>query len=172
MMVLLTTVKLQFESVQKEMDKLSELNVYKRANELLDDACSEVRKIAHNMMPGSLMVESQNQSTETSYQYYGLTNLSHFNDTDKVMVYRIVQELLQNTYKHANAKQVIVQFSREGDNCILTVEDDGIGFDTKLKKDGLGIQGINSRVSFLNGEIEIDSEIGKGSTTTVKIPVT
>jgi two-component system NarL family sensor kinase len=88
------------------------------------------------------------------------------------MIYRIVQELINNTVKHANASEAIVQLMGSEKGLHLTVEDNGCGFDPKkLKTPGVGINNIRSRVDFLNGALEFNSEIGVGTTINVEVPI-
>jgi signal transduction histidine kinase len=89
--------------------------------------------------------------------------------------YRILQEALTNVAKHAQATEVTVQLSREGDSLSLSVEDNGKGFDAKkitFPKDRLGLFSIEERVKLLNGEFDISSEANKGTKLNVKIPLT
>lgn len=89
-------------------------------------------------------------------------------------VYRIVQELLNNIIKHANASEITIQLIKSSDNINLTVEDDGRGFDPEeaRKKKGLGLSNIDLRVKKLSGRWNIDSGKGKGTTIIIDIPIT
>ena len=177
---LLATVKLQFGIIQKEMNKLSEMNVYQKANDMLDDACTEVRRIAHNMMPDALLklglVEAIKDMTKGIEQPrvevldLGMGKLS---ETQQIMLYRIIQEIIKNTIKHANATQLIIQFFQEKNQVSILLEDDGKGFlvEPVKERNGLGLNSIDSRVKYLNGAWEIDSELGVGTTTTINIPL-
>ncbi len=88
-------------------------------------------------------------------------------------IYRIVQELLRNVVKHAEAREVIVQLTIEDNILNLIVEDDGKGFDPEKASNGngLGLGNIQSRVAYLHGQLSIDSRKGEGSTFTVDIPL-
>ena len=91
----------------------------------------------------------------------------------EVTIYRIVQEALNNIIKHADAKEVIIQLIKEADKINITVEDDGKGFNVSeaMEKNGMGMRSLDSRVKYLNGELNIHSEIGKGTTIEIEIPV-
>ncbi len=82
------------------------------------------------------------------------------NEVIKVNVYRIVQESLQNIVKHAQAGQVVLDFSIANEQMVLLIKDDGIGFDTRKRKKGIGMKNIQSRVQKLNGKCQIASKPG------------
>jgi signal transduction histidine kinase len=84
----------------------------------------------------------------------------------EIMLYRIVQELLNNIAKHAQATEAIVQFIREGNRLSVTVEDNGKGFNTMAADQSkqAGLDSVKSRVDYLNGQISIESETNVGTT--------
>lgn len=90
-------------------------------------------------------------------------------------VYRIVQELLNNVMKHAQAQEVFVSVSREDDQLHLSVEDDGVGMDpappAKPGKGGIGLAGIRTRVGLLGGTFSINSRVGRGTGVFLQVPV-
>ncbi len=90
----------------------------------------------------------------------------------KLMFYRIVQEQLSNILKHAMAKSATVKLLNTPDQVELIIRDDGIGFDTSKKPEGIGLRNIKNRASIYNGVVIIDSAPGKGCSIKVIIPVT
>lgn len=85
--------------------------------------------------------------------------------------YRIVQELLTNVAKHAGADEVKIAMRREGDHYVAQVRDNGAGFDpAAIKQDSFGLAGIRERVSALGGTLDIDTQVGRGTGVTVRIP--
>ncbi len=92
-------------------------------------------------------------------------------DRIKVELYRILQESLFNIIKHAQAEAVIVSFFIDQNHIVLSIQDDGIGFNTEKKSNGIGLNNINSRISKLDGELTINSIENKGTTVKVKIPI-
>lgn len=182
---LLATVKLQFNAVQNERPDVDEVKSYQKADKLLDEACTEVRKISYNLMPAILqqygleyalqdLCEGINRSghLEVSFIPYGLDY--PFDDQMAISIYRIVQELVKNTLRHAEATSLIVQLSVEEEMLNIVVEDDGQGFDPaeKLQNPGIGLQSIQSRLALLHGKMEIDSRPGAGATFLIDIPLT
>ena len=88
----------------------------------------------------------------------------------KINAYRIVQEALKNCVKHAESKNVFISFQSAGDNLKLTIVDDGVGFDTKKGRRGIGLRNIISRTKKIKGKLDIDSTKGKGTTITITFP--
>jgi signal transduction histidine kinase len=89
----------------------------------------------------------------------------------KINLYRIIQESLQNINKYANATNVKVELKKQENNIILTIADDGVGFNVNLKKKGIGLQNMISRAKECKGEFNVKSKKGEGTTITVTIPL-
>ena len=89
----------------------------------------------------------------------------------KVNVYRIIQETLQNTIKHAKAENVTLDFSTNEQELNVHIKDDGVGFNLKKSKKGIGLKNIKSRIEKLNGTVEISSAPNKGTQIHIKIPI-
>jgi PAS domain S-box-containing protein len=100
--------------------------------------------------------------------------LSRFATETETSLYRIVQEALNNTHKHARAQRVGVILDTRDESIILIIEDDGIGFNLeneKTRSKGLGLLGIQERVALLGGTIEIESAPEQGTTIYVRVPI-
>ncbi len=91
-------------------------------------------------------------------------------EISKANIYRIIQEALQNIIKHAKANHVSLNFELINNQLVTTIKDDGIGFDTKKGKRGIGIKNIKSRIGKLKGSIKIESEINVGTTLQINTP--
>jgi signal transduction histidine kinase len=155
---------------------------YKKSIELIDKSCEELRQISHQLMPGALIRGGLKEALEELAMYMNNAgNTSVFIDLNgfetrpteiiEINLYRIIQELLSNILKYANAKEVHIQLTNEHGIITLMVEDDGIGLDIeKLKNsNGNGWHNINSRVNLLKGNLEIDSKIGKGTVVFIEL---
>ncbi|WP_028888742.1 tetratricopeptide repeat-containing sensor histidine kinase [Tenacibaculum ovolyticum] len=92
------------------------------------------------------------------------------NEVIKANIYRIIQEALQNILKHAKAEKVTLAFSKDDQHIIIELKDNGVGFNSKKGKKGIGIKNIKSRVKKLNGSVEFLSELSKGTSLIIKIP--
>lgn len=172
---MLAGVKMKFSTV-KTVDELEP------AIESLDKASKEVRRIAHNMMPEVLLnygleaaikefTESLNQDDGFQIDLQLVNIHLKLDSSSQLMIYRIVQELLNNVIKHAKAKNVLVQVSQFNNTLSLTVEDDGVGFDLEkaLAKKSIGLSNLQARVEFLNGTLSIDSSKEKGTSTYIEL---
>lgn len=89
----------------------------------------------------------------------------------KINLYRIIQESLQNINKYANATSIKVDLKKQENNILLTITDDGAGFNVSLKKKGIGLQNMISRAKECQGEFHVKSKVGEGTTITVSIPL-
>lgn len=180
---LLSTVKANVGRLDIDQNNENSEALYDKACDLLDEACSEVRKIAHEMMPQALQklgltkaledlilkVDDANDFSADIYIYGEERSLS---DSCNIMLYRIVQELLYNIVKHAHARQVMLQLTFTEDWLNIIVEDDGVGFtvDKEDALNGIGLQSIDFRVSYMGGNYEIDSRPGEGTSFIINVP--
>lgn len=181
----MASAKLRVNTLGHQIPQLKSMDSFHIAEELIDEACHNVREISHDMMPGSLgkyglqeaigrmcaTIEKGRPDISISYIPYGLESLD--DDIVATNVLRMVQELLRNVIKHAAAKEVIVQLTLEDEQLNITVEDDGKGFDTEDEKfqAGLGLESIQTRALSLHGELDIQSEPGEGTTFTITLPI-
>jgi signal transduction histidine kinase len=152
---------------------------------MLDSSIREMRRVAHNMMPEALVrfgldtalsdfCNDINQSgaLQVNYQSIGMEGVT-LDQTTSITLYRIVQELINNTMKHARATTAIVQITKSEELLSVTVEDDGKGFDTSILKTNKGIGWINiqNRVDFLKGKLDIRSRTGEGTSVQIELNV-
>jgi signal transduction histidine kinase len=93
------------------------------------------------------------------------------NEIIKVNIYRIVQEVLQNIIKHANAQNVVVNFSKKNETLLLLIKDDGNGFKISKHSKGIGLKNIASRVKKLKGDVQFSSEKNEGTSIRINIPI-
>lgn len=92
-------------------------------------------------------------------------------NANKINLYRIIQESLQNINKYANANAIKVEFKKELDYLFLQITDDGIGFNVNKAKKGIGLQNMLSRINECKGTFEIKSKKGEGTIITVTVPI-
>lgn len=173
---LLSTVQLHFANAVEDKSSVRENQSFERAMHLLQKASKEIRETAHNLMPANLMnfglvaaledfiAEINVAGTLTvEFQSYGME--ARLPEIYERTLYRIIQELVNNILKHAQAGEVLIQLFKKENRLHLTVEDDGMGFNPdQVKQDAhFGLSNIQSRVNFLNGNMDIDSKQDKGT---------
>lgn len=181
---MLAMVKNHFKSVEEDIDhlKTSNVNLYQKANKLLDEACHEVRKISQDIASGTLTkfgltaaLEDLRNTLEESKQI-DVEFVSHgFKDRlpldYEINIYRIFQELISNALKHSEASELSMQVLKSKEIVNIIVEDNGMGFNHELQIDGMGLKNVEARVLGLHGEMKIDSKINQGTTVTIDIPI-
>ena len=158
---------------------------FSRSMDMLDNSIKEMRRVAHNMMPESLMRYGLDKTLQdytaeinksgivtVAYQSMGMENIQ-VNNTTAITIYRIVQELLNNVTKHAAAKQVLIQLLAQGNKLVVNVEDDGKGFDTAIIESagGIGWKNIISRVEFLKGTLDLQSSNESGTAVNMEFKI-
>lgn len=178
----LSTLKLQYDALQLDHEDLSEDVSFNKIMGMIDDACTEVRDIARNLKPIALEKLGLTAALKDLINRYSIKDeleiSMHTHQIDGVLskeaklhVYRIIQELLNNALKHADASEIQVQLNKLEEELIIMVEDNGNGFDHQNAKQGLGLGNLQSRVNVLRGEMEIDSSPDRGTSVTVHIPI-
>jgi signal transduction histidine kinase len=155
---------------------------FERSLDMLDSSIREMRRVAHNMMPEALVKFgldtalqdfcndiNQSGALQVSYQSIGLKD-TELEQTKAITIYRIVQELLNNSMKHAAARHALVQISNNENQLSITVEDDGKGFDPAILRQsrGIGWTNIQHRIDFLKGRWDVDSKPGKGTSVHIE----
>ncbi|MDX2285170.1 MAG: tetratricopeptide repeat protein [Bacteroidia bacterium] len=150
----------------------------------LDAAIGEMRHIARNLMPEALLrfglrdalqdyCDHLRRSTGLGIRFQAFGMEQRLPRQAEVVLFRVAQELLNNTVRHAGASQALVQLLRDGDRVSLTVEDDGQGFDpAKLgSQPGIGWLNIQSRVAYLHGVLDLRTAPGQGTSAHIEIPL-
>ncbi|HMK27904.1 MAG TPA: PAS domain S-box protein [Chitinophagaceae bacterium] len=150
--------------------------------EYVTEAMEEIRKLSHSLVAPSLDISLKEALEELA----GNANLFNdlqvqlvfdekYNEKDidknkELMFYRIVQEQMNNIIKYAKAGKVVITLKTDDDVLVLSVADDGVGFDVTQKSKGIGLKNISSRVEFYSGNMNIISSPGQGCTLEVFVP--
>jgi two-component system, NarL family, sensor kinase len=157
---------------------------FDHAINLLDDSIKELRRVSHNMMPEALVKFGLKDALRdlcdqiAADKKYSI-KINYFGESKRlessleITIYRIALELVNNSLKHANAGEILVQVVQEDNRIHLTVMDNGKGFDP-AKVDttkSSGLQNIRARVESFNGRIDIDSQPGKGTEIGVEFEI-
>jgi signal transduction histidine kinase len=179
---LLSGTKLQLSSLDSHRSENIEEGISKSITQI-DDAVEELRRVAHNLMPDLLMkygleaairefaVRMSNGTLDIHTEFINYSN--SVSEEKQLIIYRIIQELVNNAVKHADTSEIIIQISEEENVLHLTVEDNGRGFDPaglNVRKTA-GFHNIESRVQFLKGTMNITSELDIGTSIEFQIPI-
>jgi two-component system, NarL family, sensor kinase len=181
---MLSGIKYSFNTMKGNLIMTPEnTRAFEHSMDMLDSSIKEMRRVAHNMMPEVLVKFGLNTALEdfcddinqtgalqVSYQSIGM-NDAVIEQITAITIYRVVQELINNTMKHSSAKTAIVQMSKTYQRINITVEDDGKGFNTDIleESEGIGWVNIRSRIGYLQGTLDVQSEPGKGTSVHIEL---
>ncbi|MEM0518600.1 sensor histidine kinase [Aequorivita sp. MCCC 1A16923] len=181
----LAAAKLQFNHLKNNKGKLpNEAEIFEKTSVLLEDAYSEIRAMAHlknsgviaknGLLPAVTKLAKNASGTNNltiDVQDFGLDE--RLENSMEIAVFRIIQELVTNIIKHSKASEASISITQHTDSLNIIVEDNGRGFNPKQihEKDGMGLANIERRVEHLEGSMEVDSTIGRGTTVLIDIPI-
>ncbi len=181
---ILSVAKVYYKSGEEQLlqNKNFDLVSFQKANELIDEACQEVRRLSYEMSSGVLtkfgllsavedLVITIEQTKKIKIEFIAGDLENRLENNIEIQIYRIIQELMNNILKYADSSHVTIQILKLKNKVNVQVEDNGIGFNTNEQSNGMGLQNIRSRVSSLGGEIDIDSVIGRGTYVNIEIPI-
>jgi signal transduction histidine kinase len=179
---ILTTARLYLETIHETPNEQE--SIIRRCGEIITTAIEEIRKLSRNMTQSFYkeiglklsiedLLENIRQLPErihVSFDFF-VPAEPLLDDKLKTTLFRIVQEQLNNILKHAAASSIRVALQQEEDMLFLRIIDDGTGFDTRKKREGIGINNIISRAELFNGQVNIESAPGKGCALIVNFPM-
>ena len=177
---ILSSCKLMLEVAQENKEHTEALIA--RSSDSLQVAITEIRKISHDLNPSTIddigIVEAINELIEKmhltgkivmQFNHEGFGKSLPLISEDKIAIYRIVQEQLNNIIKHADATQVHIDLKMDFPFVSLKIKDDGRGFDTLRAKRGLGLKNIYHRVEYYRGNMDLVSEVNHGCLLDIKL---
>lgn len=178
----LTALSLRLNTLKDTIGE-SHIESFDKCVNDLSGTIDEIRDISHSLMPRTVaehglcsalegLIQDIQLGTEISFELL-MTLTKEPDERLKLAIYRIVQELINNSIKHSQADRMLVQLIEYEDVISLMVEDNGIGFEKQnvLKdKNCFGLHSIESRVHSIGGEIELDSRPGEGTNTSIMFP--
>ena len=178
----IATLNLYINDLENKPEKEEQKTVLNKLKLLGTETYSEVRKIAHNQNVGALINKGlipsmkviAHQISSAGQLQVEVININvnqHIKNSIEIQVFRIVQELLTNILKHADASEATIQFSEDDNVLNVMVEDNGKGFDFKQTKLGFGLTNIDKRMENINGDLVIDSTENNGTTIILNIPL-
>jgi len=183
----LSAAKLNISALQSFLRSTSDTGrqILQNAVNLLDDSVKGVRNVSHSMIPNALIksglvsalrefIDKAGVSGSMDIQMEVIGPVQRLEQTKEAVLFRVMQEVINNVIKHARASQVTIQLIKHENELSILVEDNGIGFDAErvLKNNKTtGLKSIQSRVAFLNGSVFFDSRPSKGTTVSIEIPM-
>ncbi len=180
---LLSGTKLSFTNMKENLLLTPENAIlFEKSIGMLDTTIADLRKVAHNLMPEALVKFGLNDALndfcssiqlasniKVDYQKIGLDR--KIGNTAETFIYRIIQELVNNAVKHADAKEILVQVAFTNNKIIVTVEDNGKGYDKNLASTGDGLDNIAYRVKYLSGTIDTVTSPNNGTSVNIELNV-
>ncbi len=175
---MISALRIQSNQAVKVADTRDQINGQ------LDQMYRSLKVIAFNLMPQTLANRGLTEAVEElclqlnnmgkiQFSYHDFDAEEHLGDEEKVALYRVIQEVVNNIIKYANAEKVTINITGYEDSLTVMIEDDGMGFDLEVLRSGKGNgwRNIQSRIDLLHGEIDFDTLPGrKHSTVTIEVP--
>lgn len=173
----LSSIKMRVAQIANESEQEKEMQ---QIYHLLDNAVKELRQVAYNLIPETLLKLGLDQalndlcfaygSEQVTITYQGSQIGNNILKSHQITIYRIVQELIYNAVKHSKGSHIIVDCSQNQNLFLITVEDNGKGFDPDILENskGIGLRSIKTRVELLNGKMEITSN-EEGTTINIEL---
>ena len=181
---LFSAVKLNLSGIRDHIEFKDEhsKNMFTKTINMVDESCREVRVISHQMAPNVLLKSGLTaairdfinkidaRKLKINLETFGLQK--KLDQNVEAVLYRIIQESVNNVIKHAEASSLDIQLSRDEDGINVMIEDNGKGFSQPHSESahGMGLKNIISRVNYLKGTVEISSEPGRGTLVAIYIP--
>ncbi|MEO6405035.1 MAG: sensor histidine kinase [Ferruginibacter sp.] len=181
---MMSAAKMNLSVFESELtyENESQKNAFEKVIDLIDESCKELRAVSHQMMPNALLKAGLSTAVKEFISRIDsriikislhTEGLQERLDTNiETVLYRVIQECVNNVLKHAAASQLDISLLNDEDGISVTIEDNGKGFDSKNLKDfeGIGLKNMYTRISYLKGNIDFDSSPGKGTLVAIHIP--
>lgn len=179
---LLSTVKLNISSV--EVPDVRDKAVITKSGKYIDDIITSMRQISHNLLPNTLERKGLEDAIREFYQLlgqedklelhvYAVNSITPRPERD-IHIFRIAQEIIHNTLKHAGATRLEIGFSEDEKELLVLAKENGKGFDlekSRRNSRGLGLKSLEIRTDIMRGTISIHSAPGKGTRYYIRIPL-
>jgi signal transduction histidine kinase len=178
---ILSAVRLQVNHLEPTDE--TERIVLDKSSKQIDEVIQRFREISYNLLPNTLVRKGLTKAIEeyiskmqtaNGLQISFTGNIERLNADKEVNIYRIIQEIVHNTIKHARAIKLSISVSGMTEKILLKTKDDGIGFnyqEMESKGGGLGLLNLQSRVEVLNGSLYVNTQPGKGTEFSIEIPL-
>ncbi|HVM88903.1 MAG TPA: sensor histidine kinase [Puia sp.] len=179
---LLSSVKLNINSIDVHNEQDEE--IISKASKRIDEIIKSLRQISYNLLPNTLQRNGlgealrefvkEVQNKHNMQVHLRVPKDVHITKEKEIHVFRILQEMIHNVLKHADAENLYIAVTEESGNLQVMVKDDGKGFDmekSKKESQGLGLKSLESRIEILKGELSFESSPNKGASYFFKAPL-
>lgn len=178
---LLSSASLHLQATRKQFDGEAPIEIEK-TQQIINEAAEKIRDLSHTLVSSVLLkfglkyaikdIAEKYQNSELQIDT-NLGKLRRYHQNFEIKTYNIVQEFINNIIKHSEANQALIKMHEENNKILLTIIDNGIGFDkTKvLSKTGIGINQIEARIQMMKGHFSIHSEKGEGTKISIELPI-
>ena len=180
---ILLTAKLYMDMLNKESNAAHQVELRNKIQEFILSAIDEIRKLSRALVTPQLKENGLISCVRNLIENLGLVDLFNIqlNVTNedrieslsynlKISAFRIIQEQIKNSIKHSQAKNIFVSLTANHKQLHLTIEDDGIGFDSRRTRKGIGLSSIHERTRLYNGKADLKTAPGKGCILSISIP--
>ncbi|MDW3652234.1 MAG: tetratricopeptide repeat protein [Bacteroidia bacterium] len=176
----IAAIRWQLEAINPSVDEKAQ-RILNKTLELVNDVYGDVRLISHNLMPEKVetlglisalesLLTQLKQNNKVKFQLVVNTGPDFDFGSLTYPIYNIIFEMINNILKHADADHGWISISEEAQHILITVSDDGKGFDIDQMTNGYGIRNITSRLENIEGKWNIESAPGKGTKFFMEIP--
>jgi len=182
----MVVAKISLEALNNHLQQMNEKEkkIFNNVQTLLEESTTEVRNLSHTMMPQVLSLAGLSEivksfldkveQADLKINFSSEGDFTKITENTALMIYRVIQEAVQNVLKHASATKLDVSMICENNEVDVIIEDNGVGFKTGAEAvvSGNGLGNIRSRIAFLNGKLDIDSTVGNGTIIAFYVPLT
>jgi signal transduction histidine kinase len=170
----LVRLNLNTLNVPDNIDKITSMD------NLLDKALIDVRNLSHSLdtdyirnkgwtEPVAKLMQNLRNTGKYSIRLEFGNDLPAVGNEDAIILFRMIQEVIQNIVKHAGASEIIMKTQKENDKLVITIQDNGRGFNTDLNAEGAGLHNLKNRAKMINADLSINSQPGEGTIINISI---
>ena len=178
---LLSSASLHLQATRKQFNGEAPIEIEK-TQQIINEAAEKIRNLSHTLISSVLLKFGLKYAIKEMAEKYtnselqidtDLKNLRRYHQSFEIKTYNIIQEFINNIIKHSEANNALIKMNEKDDKILLTITDNGIGFDkTKIgSKKGMGISQIEARIQMMQGHFQIDSKKGNGTKITIELPI-
>lgn len=182
---IMSAAKMNLSSIEQELKFAApdQKAKFEKIIHLVDESCREVRSVSHNMMPDVLLRSGLAAAVQSfldkldpgmlQVDFYAEGLQGRMEPAVETVLYRVIQECVNNVIRHAGATHLDISLIRDTDGISATVEDNGRGFNIADPEAtaGMGLKNIRTRIEYLKGQVEFDSQPGRGTLVAMHVPL-